>query len=54
MITEKDSKKIKNVNKEEAFLRLNIVCSDDEEEEKIVIESNADEDENSFSLNNSD
>ena len=50
MITEEDLKKIKNVNKEEEFLRLNIVCSDDEEEEK----NKTYEDENFFSLNNSD
>lgn len=54
MITEKDLKKIKNVNKEEDFLKLNIVCSDDEEEEKADIESNSDKDENSYSINNSD
>ena len=54
MITEKDLKKIKNVNKEEDFLKLNIVCSDDEEEEKADIESNYDKDDNSYSINNSD
>ena len=54
MITEKDLKKIKNVNKEEDFLKLNIDCSDDEEEEKEDIESNSDKDENSYSINNSD
>ena len=54
LITEKDLKKIKNVNKEEDFLKLNIVCSDDEKEEKADIESNSDKDENSYSINNSD
>ena len=54
LISEKDLKKIKNVNKEEDFLKLNIVCSDDEEEEKADIESNSDKDENSYSINNSD
>ena len=54
LITEKDLKKIKNVNKEEDFLKLNIVCSDDEEGEKADIESNSDKDENSYSINNSD
>ena len=47
-------KRFKIVNKEKEFLRLNIVCSDDGEEEKKVIENKAYEDENSFSLNNSD
>ena len=54
LISEKDLKKIKNVNKEEDFLKLNIVCSDDEEEEKADNESNSDKDENSYSINNSD
>lgn len=54
LITINNLKKIKNVNKEEGFLRLNIVYSDDEEEEKEVIENKTYEDENSFSLNNSD
>ena len=54
LITEKDLKKIKNVNKEEDFLKLNIVCSDNEEEEKADIEGNSDKDENSYSINNSD
>ena len=44
LITEKDLKKIKNVNKEQEFLRLNIACSDNEEEEKEVNENNTDED----------
>ncbi len=49
LITENDLKKIKKGNKEEEFLKLNIVCSDDEEEKKADIESHSDKDENSYS-----
>ena len=54
MITEKDLKKIKNVNKEEEFLRLNIACFDKDEEEKEIIENKISEDENSDSIEKSD